>query len=89
MMFLAALPRVAGLPVGDLARLAAVAPRVAAAADGEGGLFASRDSATDVARPATHPSEELALPRMITNFPVFALAFLGTVMKVAAPSTKF
>jgi len=57
-MFLAALPRVARLPVGDLARLAAVAAFAARAADGEGGVGASHDSATDVARPATPPSDQ-------------------------------
>ena len=53
--FLAALPRVARLPVGDLARLAAVAARVAATADGEGGLRKAALDAADVARPPTPP----------------------------------
>ena len=57
-----ALPRVARLPVGDLARLAAVAARVAAAADGEGGLIVSRESAADVVYPATPPSKFGARP---------------------------
>ena len=63
-MFLAALPRVAGLPVGDLARLTAVAPRDAPAADGEGGLIFSRESAADVAHPSTYPSISGALLSM-------------------------
>ena len=43
----------ARLPVGDLARLAAVAAFAARAADGEGGLIVSRESAADVARSST------------------------------------
>ena len=57
-MFLAALPRVARLPVGDLARLAAVAAFAARAADGEGGLIVSRESAADVARSSTPCSRQ-------------------------------
>ena len=58
-----ALSRVAPkFPVDDLARLAAVAPRVAAAADGEGGLIVSRESAADIAYPTPSPSKFGARP---------------------------
>ena len=72
-----ALSRVAPkFPVDDLARLAAVAPRVAAAADGEGALILSREGAADVARPPT-PPPECGAPCFVTVFPRFALALQG------------
>ena len=73
-----ALPRVARLPVGDLARLAAVAAFAARAADGEGGLIVSRESAADVARSSTYPSMSGAT-RSVVGFPRFALTVHATV----------
>ena len=85
MMFLAALPRVARLPVGDLARLAAVAAFAARAADGEGGLIVSRESAADVAHPSTYPSMSGAT-RSVVGFPRFSLTVHATVKSSAARS---
>ena len=84
-MFLAALPRVARLPVGDLARLAAVAAFAARAADGEGGLIVSRESAADVAHPSTYPSMSGAT-RSVVGFPRFSLTVHATVKSSAARS---
>ena len=82
-MFLAALPRVAGLPVGDLARLAAVAAFLARATDGEGGVGASRESAADVAHPSTYPSISGALLSM-TAFPMTLVTLHAAVKSGAA-----
>ena len=83
----AALPRVAGLPVGDLARLAAVATRVAAAADGEGGLVLVALDAANVARPTLSPSK-LGAPRFVRqSSPRSSLALHATVKNGAARTT--
>ena len=83
-----ALPRVARLPVGDLARLAAVAAFAARAADGEGGLIVSRESAADVARSST-PCSNNGTYLSVTVFPMVSLTFHGTVTNGAACSTPF
>ena len=79
-----ALSRVARLPVGDLARLAAVAPRVAAAADGEGGLVLVALDAANVTRPTLSPSK-LGAPRFVRqSSPRSSLALHATVKNGAA-----
>ena len=76
----------AGLPVGDLARLSAVATFAARAADGEGGLLEAALATADVARPSPLPSSSGAIVSVVAD-PRFSLALHATVKNLAARPT--
>ena len=87
----------ARLPVGDLARLAAVATFLARAADGIRGLREAALATADVARPTLSTSSSgalvsvVAFPRfwlaLTTFYPRFSLTVHATVKNLAARPT--